>query len=751
MAFLKLINISKHADRTEILSDVSLEFPENGLVFIVGKSGAGKSTLLHIIGQLDCAYEGGVWLDGEACEKDDGRMCELRRKKIGFIFQDFNLLGDLSAEENILLAAKLASCGSADAEGLLATFEIEACRKKQCKVLSGGERQRTAIARAICKESKVILADEPTGNLDEGNTRIVFEALKRISRERLVLVVTHDMEAASLYGDRLIRLADGRVISDESKAEAPAASEGLAAAGKSVVKNEPPAADRGLFSELKRQHLKNNRRRNSMIVTLCVFLTALSLITASLISAMQSVNSSISAVLENDKLVVTDSDEEEIYKTLSEDFIRELQKSGVREVVPYRYTTIGVVAESSASSLSYWVFSDDEFFEERFRYYGLTFPEAYDEVVINNALANQVFGSADCIGKELTLYAYLDVAFSCRVAAVSDVMGEKKPAIYLSDRLLEQAFAAGVKSQSLSVQAASAQYSSPAVIREWTGEESVIYGREPSQPNEIVVNAGGINSMLEVLELPYAAVSVKDMVTGEVSEELIAAVLDAVVSLQASARESFYSELKVVGITDGTQDRLIVTVNPETYEDMQVGRPNTVDIYLRDRTKNKDEVDRLLGRYGYSAEDQGGFRAALIAARMSVPIVFGGLLAVVSLFLVFLFIRLATKLNIMNQVNEIGTLKALGAGNRQIRSIYLGENLRLYGWAMLITALLFAALQIAKLAGYLSYHGIVIFEMNLLYSCLVVLLGAATVCAATWLEVRKIAKMNLVDMLRKST
>lgn len=750
MAFLKLTNISKHVGQTEILSEVSLEFPETGLVFIVGKSGAGKSTLLHIIGQLDSAYEGGVWLDGEACEKDDARMCELRRKKIGFIFQDFNLLGDLSAEENILLAAKLANCGSADAEGLLAAFEIKACRKKPCKVLSGGERQRTAIARAICKESKVILADEPTGNLDEENTRIVFEALKRISRERLVLVVTHDMEAASLYGDRLIRLADGRVISDERKGEASAAFEGQAAAEPSAVKNEPAAA-RGLFSGLKRQHLKNNRRRNAMIVTLCVFLTALSLITTSLLSAMQSVNSSVSAVLENDKLIVTDSDEEQIYKTLSEDFIRELQKSGVREVVPYRYTTIGVVAESSASSLSYWVFSDDEFFEERFRYYGLTFPEAYDEVVINNALANQVFGSADCIGKELTLYAYLDVAFSCRVAAVSGVMGEKKPAIYLSDKLLEQAFAAGVRSESLSVQTASAQYSAPAVICEWTGEESVIYGREPSQPNEIVVNAGGINSMLEVLELPYAAVSVRDLVEGEVSEELIAAVLDAVVSLQESARESFYSELKIVGITDGTQDRLTVTVNPETYEDMQVGRPNTVDIYLKDRTKNKEEVDRLLERYGYFAEDRGGFRAAMIAARMSVPIVFGGLLAVVSLFLVFLFIRLATKINIMNQVNEIGTLKALGANNRQIRSVYLGENLRLFGWAMLITALLLAGLQIAKLAGCLSYHGIAIFEINPLYSCLVVLVGAATVFAATWLEVRKIAKMNLVDMLRKNT
>lgn len=753
MAFLKLTNISKQAGQTEILSDVSLEFPETGLVFLVGKSGAGKSTLLNIIGQLDCAYEGSVWLDGEVCGKDDARMCELRRKKIGFVFQDFNLLGDLNVEENILLAAKLADCGPVDAEGLLNAFEIKACGKKQCKVLSGGERQRTAIARAICKESKVILADEPTGNLDEGNTRIVFEALKRISRERLVLVVTHDTEAASRYGDRLIRLADGRVVSDETNANASATSEGRTAAdaGSLALQSGQPVSAARPFAELKRQHLKNNRRRNSMIVTLCVFLTVFSLITTSLISAMQSVNSSISAVLENDKLIVTDSDEEEFYKTISEEFIRDIQKSGVRDAVAYCQTTIGVVVQDICFSVPYWVFADDAFFAERFRYYGLTLPEAYDEVIINNAMADQVFGSADCIGRELTLYAYLDVPFSCKVAGVSDVMGEKRPALYLSEKLLEQVFSAGVRSGMLGVQADSYQYSVNTLIREWTGEDSIVYGREPSQPNEIVVNAGGINSMLEVLELPYAAVSVKDVVSGEVSEELISDVLDSVVSLKESIRKSFYSDLKIVGITGGTEDRLTLTVNPETYEDMQVSRPDTVDIYLKDRTKNKDEVDRLLAQYGYSAEDKGGFQAASIAARMSVPIVFGGVLAVVSLFLVFLFIRLATKINIMNQVNEIGTLKALGAENRQIRSIYLGENLRLYGWAMLITAVILAGLQIAKLAGYLSYQGIVIFEMNLLYSCLAVLLGVTTVCAATWFEVRKIAKMNPVDMLRKST
>lgn len=207
----------KKSEPVKALKGVSISFGETGMIFILGKSGSGKSTLLHLLGGLDQPDEGELVLDGvsSACYKDKD-WDEYRNRQVGFIFQDYNLLPDFSVKDNIGIVLKLQGKKADDAEieEILNQVELNSVMKRKPTELSGGQRQRVAIARALIKEPKIILADEPTGALDEGTGRSILELLKRLSKEKLVIVVSHDREFAEAYGDRVVEIADGEVVAD---------------------------------------------------------------------------------------------------------------------------------------------------------------------------------------------------------------------------------------------------------------------------------------------------------------------------------------------------------------------------------------------------------------------------------------------------------------------------------------------------------------------------------------------------------
>lgn len=211
---------SKKGNKTKALIDVSLSFDDKGMTFILGKSGSGKSTLLNNLGGLD-KYDSGDMLILNKSSKDfTQRDLDLYRNTyVGFVFQEFNILEDYNVYENIILALQLQQkkINEEEIDNLLVRLELKELKDRKVNELSGGQNQRVAIARALIKNPKIILADEPTGNLDSTTGKQVMDLLKEISKEKLVIIVSHDVESANVYGDRIVEIKDGNIINDVRK------------------------------------------------------------------------------------------------------------------------------------------------------------------------------------------------------------------------------------------------------------------------------------------------------------------------------------------------------------------------------------------------------------------------------------------------------------------------------------------------------------------------------------------------------
>lgn len=215
--------VTKSKTETQALKDVSLDIASSGMVFILGKSGSGKSTLLNLLGGLDAPTSGEIFVDGVSMKQFSQRDYDTYRNNyVGFIFQEFNLLADFNVRDNVALALKLSKSESIDVKVSDALKQVELndnYLNRRVDEMSGGEKQRIAIARAIIKDSKIILADEPTGNLDSATGESIWNILKNLSRERLVVVVSHDRESAEKYADRIIEIADGQIVADNGASQ----------------------------------------------------------------------------------------------------------------------------------------------------------------------------------------------------------------------------------------------------------------------------------------------------------------------------------------------------------------------------------------------------------------------------------------------------------------------------------------------------------------------------------------------------
>lgn len=227
---IKIINANKFFNKGKknqihAINNTSLTFSEKGLVAILGSSGCGKTTLLNAIGGLDKLNKGEIYVNGKRITKiSSSKIDEIRNTDIGYIFQNYQLIEDMTVFDNVALVLKM--IGVKDKKDIeknvnyvLEIVGLYEYRNRLVTMLSGGERQRVGIARAIVKNPKIIIADEPTGNLDSRNSLEIMDIIKAISYDKLVILVTHEKDLAYFYATRIIELIDGKVVSDRENTD----------------------------------------------------------------------------------------------------------------------------------------------------------------------------------------------------------------------------------------------------------------------------------------------------------------------------------------------------------------------------------------------------------------------------------------------------------------------------------------------------------------------------------------------------
>lgn len=198
------------------LDGVDFSVKEQEFVAIIGKSGSGKSTLLHMIGGLDVPTSGEVYVDGKALSKmNKEQLAIFRRRKVGFVFQNYNLVQDLNVYENVVLPVELDGryIDKAFVNEILDLLKLQEKKEALPNTLSGGQQQRVAIARAVASKPAILLADEPTGNLDTAASHDVMGLLKVVAKEfqQTIILITHDHDIAQM-ADRIVRIEDGRIV-----------------------------------------------------------------------------------------------------------------------------------------------------------------------------------------------------------------------------------------------------------------------------------------------------------------------------------------------------------------------------------------------------------------------------------------------------------------------------------------------------------------------------------------------------------
>ena len=223
---VKLEKVNKYFNKRKkneihVINNTSLELESKGLVALLGPSGCGKTTLLNVIGGLDKVNKGRVYVNGQRITgRRAGKIDNIRNLNIGYIFQNYNLIDNMTVFDNVAIALKMVGVRDKKEIEEKVNYVLEKVgmyryRNRYADMLSGGERQRVGIARAIVKNPAIVIADEPTGNLDSRNTLEVMNIIRAISEDKLVILVTHEEELADFYASRIIRIKDGQIVSDK--------------------------------------------------------------------------------------------------------------------------------------------------------------------------------------------------------------------------------------------------------------------------------------------------------------------------------------------------------------------------------------------------------------------------------------------------------------------------------------------------------------------------------------------------------
>ena len=666
---IELKHISKSFATKTVLNDLNLTIYPNEVTFIVGTSGSGKTTLLNIIGGLSLPDSGELIVDGQNAQED---LNKYRADSVGFIFQDFNLISGLSVKDNVLLGQYISGrkndTDDSDISELLHGLGLDQSEQK-AETLSGGEKQRTAFARSMLKNSRVIIADEPTGNLDSENAEKVLDILAKNKSGRHIIVVSHDMEKARRYADRIVEISDGKILND-SRTDYPREKE-------SAIKDDRHPSKSAKVKATRMLGRNSIRRRLGKIIS-TVLVIALSISALTMVFTMRSWGNSVTTrvnkyYLETDLINISYPVRKALhymgaYPFTEADIDTIQNKYQGAIIVPEFYNQM---EDSSSSSflISYGEKTADvtlkqvllnSLFEERIMSYDIdgSFPQTDGEIIIASDAAKELFPDS-CIGEKITLHNGNGASREFTIVGVNNTVN---PLNHIYTVVSAQALKLMLEKE------ISAQMSSMIVCSEKT---------------ESWISTGGLCGKLVSDSDAY---TLEDGALPQSDNEIVISSTTATKSfgtdwkdkVQTIYAKEYWLDLngrwtvRVCGVV--SSEELLIGCSPTLMGELKIADPVSLDVYLPDNLDTASVYNELNSGDDYfcmyyleDLKDQVGSQTVFFEFAILIS---GIILTLISVAMLNSF----SKITVLERRRELGIIKSLGAGNKELMAVLLYDS-----------------------------------------------------------------------------
>ena len=544
---MKLEGVNRRFGDRDVLKDVNLNFDKNGMVFILGASGSGKSTLLNVLGLLDDGYDGKIYY-GEKSVSDEAQKTNIRRKHIAFIFQEYNLINSLTVKENVQTAVDISE-GVLDEEvysNIISMFKLNNLENRDVATLSGGEKQRVAIARALVRNNEIIFADEPTGNLDEENSDIIFNALKEVAKNHLVVIVSHNKEAAEKFADRIITIRDGRIFDDSDRGYSENSTLEL-----TEQREKNPKSKKWIKRISLRSFQKRKKKLIPSIIAIFISLVCISTVCGILSSTMSLINNTNASMIDSD--MVSINREDDFYsESIPEELIKKLNDTGnIKKIVKKseRYLTIeSNEREGYFSAVDTKAILLDNFFKERIKPQMGEMISKDREILINTDMAEEYFESAEnAIGKTIK---FGGSKIEAKIVGIYDnLISIQSPYVVITEKLQRELSRESLDSYVVLMDSQETMMLNSVLNDiDKNSQPKMICGQLNKNKNEALLSVKSINKYLESILREDLYISNEEASSGKIPQEVQNLIIGSEYIVGSSNAK--VSKIKITGICE---------------------------------------------------------------------------------------------------------------------------------------------------------------------------------------------------------
>lgn len=746
---MKLEGVNRRFGDRDVLKDVNLNFDKNGMVFILGASGSGKSTLLNVLGLLDDGYDGKIYY-GEKSVSDEAQKTNIRRKHIAFIFQEYNLINSLTVKENVQTAVDISE-GVLDEEvysNIISMFKLNNLENRDVATLSGGEKQRVAIARALVRNNEIIFADEPTGNLDEENSDIIFNALKEVAKNHLVVIVSHNKEAAEKFADRIITIRDGRIFDDSDRGYSENSTLEL-----TEQREKNPKSKKWIKRISLRSFQKRKKKLIPSIIAIFISLVCIGTVCGILSSTMSLINNTNASMIDSD--MVSINREDDFYgESIPEELIKKLNDTGnIKKIVKKsdRYVIMESSEEGFIQSINTKVILFDDFFKERIKPQMGEMISKDREILINTNMAEEYFDSAEnAIGKTIK---FGGSKIEAKIVGIYDnLISIQSPYVVITEKLQRELSRESLDSYVVLMDSQETMMLNSVLNDiDKNSQPKMICGQLNKNKNEALLSVKSINKYLESILREDLYISNEEASSGKIPQEIQNLIIGSEYIVGSSNAK--VSKIKITGIceskdSEATQAATLY-VNSEDKDQWIEDIVQEIDVYLNDYSSAKiDEIKAIANEDDYKvvylAENiKKGFSQIFSFIGIAISIV-----ALIIIIISCILVSHSTKSNIFDRVYEVGVLKSLGADKKSIFKMFSIENLIIGLISSVATILLIVILNIAGLSSWLIIQGMPCYSFSWWHIIVILFVGLFITMISGLGKMNKASKMSVTDAIR---